>query len=138
VAMGMRMELFVEDVARSVAFYQEVLGFEVRDGGSKEFTSVRNGGVMLGICQRRALPPDHYFTQPAFEQRKGVGVEIVLEVDDLKALYQRVLDQGYPVYEALQERPWSSVDFRLVDPDGYYLRLTDSAAVARTWERLLG
>lgn len=134
-AMGLRMELFVDDLARSVAFYRDVLGFTVRDGGSADFTSVRHGAVLLGICQRRTLPADHYFDQPAFTGRKGVGVEVVLEVDDLRALYQRVQECGYPVYEPLQERPWGSVDFRLVDPDGYYLRLTDSQAVAKAWQQ---
>jgi lactoylglutathione lyase len=132
-SMGLRLELFVDDVPRTVAFYRDVLGFEERPGGSTDFTSIRRGGVLLGICQRRALTADHYFSPDSFAQRKGVGVEIVLEVDDLRALYAHVQATGYPIHEPLQERPWGSTDFRLVDPDGYYLRLTDSKAVERTW-----
>jgi uncharacterized glyoxalase superfamily protein PhnB len=127
------MELFVEDVPASIAFYQNVLGFDLRPGGSDTFAGVRNGGVLLNICQRRELPAAHYFSQDALAQRKGVGVEIVLEVLDLEATYRRVQEQGYPIYEELQERPWGAKDFRLVDPDGYYVRLTDSQVVAKAW-----
>lgn len=125
-AMVMRMELFVEDVGRSVAFYRDVLGFRTSKA-DEQYMGVQNGNAIFGICQRRALPGDHYFTQAAFEERKGVGVgvEIVLEVEDLQALYTRVMESGYPIHEELQGRPWGSTDFRLIDPDGYYLRLTD-------------
>jgi hypothetical protein len=35
------------------------------------------------------------------------------------------------VVDALREQPWGLHDFRLADPDGYYLRVThgDAAAV---------
>lgn len=133
--MGLRMELFVEDVSRSVAFYRDVLGFTVGAGGNEQFTDVQHGGVEFGICLRTALPENHHFDQPSFAHRKGLGVEIVLEVDDLAAVYGHVQAQGYPIIEPLQRRPWGSTDFRLVDPDGYYLRLTDSKVVARGWQR---
>ena len=48
----------------------------------------------------------------------------MLEVEDIDALYGRVSSSGHPVFEPLQERPWGLRDFRIVDPDGYYLRLT--------------
>jgi lactoylglutathione lyase len=38
-----------------------------------------------------------------------------------------VLDSGHPVFELPQQRPWGLWDFRIVDPDGYYLRVTSRA-----------
>jgi len=55
---------------------------------------------------------------------RGAGVEVVLEVDDLDAITRRVRDAGYAVAEPVQRRPWGLRDFRLADPDGYYLRVT--------------
>ena len=46
------------------------------------------------------------------------------EVDDVDAWHRRVFASGHPVFEPLQERPWGLRDFRIVDPDGYYLRVT--------------
>jgi lactoylglutathione lyase len=51
-------------------------------------------------------------------------VEIVLETPDLDALYERVRRSGYPLAAAMQDRPWGLRDFRVADPDGYYLRIT--------------
>jgi uncharacterized glyoxalase superfamily protein PhnB len=53
-----------------------------------------------------------------------VGVELVLEVDDLRAERARVAEAGWPVVEEITERPWGLADFRLLDPDGYYWRVT--------------
>ena len=41
------------------------------------------------------------------------------DLDVIADFYQRVLD--------LQERPWGLTEFRILDPAGYYLRLTDRA-----------
>ena len=60
-------------------------------------------------------------------RRPPVGVELVLEVDDVDAELERVRMSGWPIDEQLQERPWGLRDFRLIDPSGYYLRLTNCA-----------
>ena len=52
------------------------------------------------------------------------GTEIVLEVDDIDAEYERVRATGWPVESDVQLREWGLRDFRLFDADGYYLRLT--------------
>jgi len=57
-----------------------------------------------------------------------VGVEIVLEVDDVEGWHARVGASGYPILESLQDRPWGLRDFRIADPDGYYLRITSGPA----------
>ena len=51
-------------------------------------------------------------------RRPPVGVELVLEVDDVDAELERVRMSGWPIDEQLQERPWGLRDFRLIDPSG--------------------
>jgi uncharacterized glyoxalase superfamily protein PhnB len=58
------------------------------------------------------------------QRRPPAGVELVLEVDDLQAERRRVAAAGWPVTEDVTLRPWGLRDFRLLDPDGYYWRLT--------------
>ena len=60
-------------------------------------------------------------------RRPPVGVELVLEVDDLDVDRARVDAAGWPVTEDITERPWGLRDFRLLDPDGYYWRITTPA-----------
>jgi lactoylglutathione lyase len=49
----------------------------------------------------------------------------VIEVDDVVAERDRVVAAGWPLEEDLQARPWGLTDFRVLDPAGYYLRITD-------------
>jgi lactoylglutathione lyase len=123
--MGLRLELFVEDMGESVSFYRRVLGFEVVREERGDYASLRSGDIMLGIGPIAKLPETGgSFTRCIASQRRGLGVEIVMEVDDLSAAHRRVLDSGHPVFEPPQQRPWGLWDFRIVDPDGYYLRVT--------------
>src|SRR3712207_5346569 len=114
--MRLRLELFVDDLDRSVDFYRRVLGFHLvrQDPG---YASLCNGAVVLGLGSAAGLP-----------ERRGAGVEVVLEVDDLEAAYERVRRAGVRPVEAPRERPWGLRDFRILDPDGYYLRVTDGEA----------
>ena len=52
---------------------------------------------------------------------------MVLEVDDVVAGRDRVTAAGWPLAEDLQDRPWGLKDFQILDPAGYYLRITDRA-----------
>jgi lactoylglutathione lyase len=123
--MGLRLELFVADLNAFKYFYTRVLRFTVT------------------LDKRQQNPPDPYIAV----QRDGVriagaagsdtstvdkkcrevphGVEIVLMVDDLKAEHQHVIEAGWSLDEDLQRRPWGLTDFRVKDPDGYYLRITN-------------
>jgi lactoylglutathione lyase len=50
-------------------------------------------------------------------------------VEQLSALHEHCQARG-TVLEALELRPWGLRDFRLADPDGYYLRVTHGNAAA--------
>lgn len=120
---SLRLELFVDDVQTSVDFYTGVLGFDMSYGDSS-YAVVRAGSVSFGIGPKDGLGRDHYFNPELGEQRGGLGVEIVIEVDDVQNLYDAVVASGWPRESELEERSWGLTDFRVADPDGYYLRLT--------------
>jgi lactoylglutathione lyase len=125
VVTGLRLELFVEDMETTIDYYVRVLGFEVARRETGDYASLRNGEVVLGIAPISKLPGEGgYFTREIASLRRGLGVEIVLEVEDVDAWHRRVVASGHTVFEPPQERPWGLRDFRVVDPDGYYLRLT--------------
>ena len=121
----LRLELFVEDVGASIVFYTRVLAFEVARHEPGDYASLRMGDVVLGIGPVAKLPEGGgYFGRDISAHRRGLGVEIVLEVEDVDGWRDRVAASGHPILEPLQERPWGLRDFRFSDPDGYYLRVT--------------
>jgi lactoylglutathione lyase len=130
IPVGVRFELFVDDVERSLAFYSAALGLQPPPGYDPQgYVPVSAGSVRIGLQRSSALPAEHYFQRAHFSGPRGVGVEIVVEVDDVDAVFARARDaavtQGGQV-EPRAARPWGQTDFRLIDPDGYYVRVTST------------
>ena len=128
--VGVRFELFVDDVEQSVAFYAAALGLQPPPSYDPQgYVPVGAGRVRIGIQRRSALPAKHHFRPAHFAGPRGVGVEIVIEVDDVHAAFARArevaVSHGGQV-EPLAARPWGQTDFRLIDPDGYYVRVTST------------
>lgn len=127
--MTVRFELFVQDTSRSAEFYERSLGFTAaRSARSSQgdYREIVNGAVHIGLCAVTSLNPGHYFRAGA-DERSGIGVEIVLEVDDISA-YERQARLTGAIFEPMQHRPWGLWDFRVLDPDGYYIRVTEASA----------
>lgn len=122
--MRLRLELFVKSVPESMAFYRGVLGFETVSYQPDSYSVFRRGEIQIALQEFVHLADDHPL-KPLGGERLGLGVEIVLEVDDLDALYAQVLAAGWPIAGHLARRPWGSRDFRVLDPDGFYIRLND-------------
>jgi catechol 2,3-dioxygenase-like lactoylglutathione lyase family enzyme len=122
--MTLRCEIFPADLDATVDFYVRVLGFAVLKDQREEpiaYVCLGRGDVRMGALRRRA-------DEPRGAERPPTGVELVLEVDDVEAERDRVATAGWPVDADVQARPWGLTDFRLLDPDGYYLRITSRFA----------
>ena len=116
----LRCEIFPSDLDATVDFYERVLGFRLaKDERTADhpYVALERGEVRLGAAARNEVPDTE-------QRRPPTGVELVLEVDDLEADRQRVARSGWPVVEDITERPWGLSDFRLLDPSGYYWRIT--------------
>lgn len=121
--MTLRFEIFPSDLDATAGFYTRVLRFEVtadRRAEPEPYMAFRRDAVRVGAAR-------HAHEEHRPERRPPVGVELVLEVDDIDAELEQVRTSGWPLAEQLQERPWGLRDFRLVDPSGYYLRVTNRA-----------
>ncbi|RWQ73370.1 VOC family protein [Bacillus cereus] len=120
--MHFRLELFVDDLQRSIRFYEEILGFAF---SKKNETSamVKLEDFALLLTRDHILDKNHYLKKGGFNP-KGKGVEVIIVFDNIEQLYQHVLEKDYPVESNLKTQSWGMKDFRIVDPDGYYLRLT--------------
>ncbi len=121
--MELHIEFFVQDLARSRQFYTRVLGFTIMRQKEDGFTELRCGSATIALNDLGILKPGHP-ARPRSDERIGKGVEIVLLVDDLNEIYERVLASGWPISTPMTEQPWGMTDFRITDPDGCYIRVT--------------
>jgi catechol 2,3-dioxygenase-like lactoylglutathione lyase family enzyme len=70
----LRLELFVEDMAASIAFYTRVLVFEVVRHELVDYAGLRWGNAVLGIGPVAKLPEEGgYFARDISSHRRGLG-----------------------------------------------------------------
>ncbi len=120
--MRTHVEFFVRDMARSVAFYR-ALGFEVVREWQDWALLDREGARLALQADGYARSHPHYFT-PHLDGPRGVGVEVPVEVGDLDATFAAASAIDGAVVKGITERSWGARDFRVADPDGYFVRFT--------------
>lgn len=117
------VEFFVSDIERSLAFYR-ALGFDVAQRYG-DWILLRRGDIKLAIQgDAHAVEGPHYFTPNIQRKPRGTGVEVSIQVTDVDAEYIRAKTAGLNIVKPMQDRPWKARDFRVADPDGYFLRIT--------------
>lgn len=116
--MHLSYEVFHKDVSALVKFYVDVLGFEGPGDAARDYVVVRRAGVRVGCCRH-----DEATSTP---RKPPNGSEIVLRVDDIQAENSRVVASGWPLEDPLTTRPWGLADFRVFDPTGQYIRVTNT------------
>lgn len=80
----------------------------------------------LLLLDPNELPRGHPFHGKLTGTGQGLGVEIGLVVADLdKAFAAARKHEGWRISSGIALRPWGVRDFRVLSPDGYYLRFTE-------------
>ncbi len=117
--------LIVSDVARSVAFYRDVLGFTlgptVPEAAPYVFASVDSGPVEIFLN----APEPAYAEYPAFKDRPiGGTLTLFVEVVGIAGLHAALADRVAIVMPF--EHKWYGVtEFAIADPDGYLITFAE-------------
>lgn len=127
--MRLRLELFVNSVPESMDFYTRVLGFETISYQPDNYSVFRLGDIQIALQDQAQLPDDHPLKP--HNRPVGLAVEIVFEVDDVDNAYARVQREDWQISATLAQRPWGLRDFRLSDPNGLYIRITEATHEGR-------
>lgn len=123
--MSIQPLLSVRDVAASIDFYTNLLGFTLEgeplpgQNGEPVFAVVKHGTGILNLdhTEYDELPPN----VPV-----GVGVELYISLPpevDIDALYTQVQAAGVTIVQSLRQQFWGDKRFVIQDPDGYRLSL---------------
>jgi len=122
--MTIRLELFTTNIDKTVNFYKDILGFKSLKSSNSNYQPIQKGQVILGIGLLESLGSNHYFNSYQSDTQFGYGVEIVLEVEDINLAYNKAKMANVEIESELKTQPWGLTDFRLIDPNGYYIRVT--------------
>jgi catechol 2,3-dioxygenase-like lactoylglutathione lyase family enzyme len=115
-------QLTVSDVARSVAFYTEHLGFTIGQEdppGEPDFVSLDREEASLFLVSQDSREEQYQIDDLAAHKR-GVGVKLFLEVDSASLVCERLRSAGVPILRELaRSEAEDYAEFAVVDPDGY-------------------
>lgn len=101
--------LAVRDMARAVDFYEAKVKLELRYGGpTASFTSFKAGEGYLNLIL-------------ATEGGWAWWGRLILHVDDVDAIYNRLTGAGLSPESPPQDATWGERYFHISDPDGHEL-----------------
>jgi predicted enzyme related to lactoylglutathione lyase len=107
------VNIYVGDQQRSLDFYTEKLGFEVRVDDTS----------MPGMRWIEVAPPGAdtsliLFTPPGLEERIGTWSPVVFDSDDIDTTYATLRENGVEFSQPLEMQPWGMKMAQFKDPDG--------------------
>src|SRR5450755_3473697 len=116
------IELCVSDFEQSITWFEHVLGFRVVARDANEYAELSRGETSLQLAANDApyweaerphlLPPG----------QRGSGVEIVLLVDNVEAVYRQAQQAQADIVRPLADYPWHMRQFWVRHPDGFLIR----------------
>ena len=120
--------LNVADIDRSLAFYRDLLGFEVVSQpelvAQWRWATIRSGATELMISESESGPPAQAVSDPHADT--GWPVIFYFYPDDVTALYEHVVAGGASP-TALEVTHYGMREFSLADPDGHMLSFGEDA-----------
>ena len=110
----------VNDIHKSIAFYRDVLGFEVEERW--EHDGVLGGAEMKAGRVSLYLGQDDW--KKGRDRVKGQGFRIYCSTtQDVDAIAERLRSAGVALLEEPKDQPWGGRDFAVVDPDGFTIAI---------------
>jgi uncharacterized glyoxalase superfamily protein PhnB len=113
--------LTVNDLAASVAWYRDVLGFIVAEEFRREDRVV---GVRLTAGAVDFLLGQDDFAKGR-DRKKGVALRLYcITGQDIDQLAAAIKERGGELAQEPQDQPWGARDLAVVDPDGFVISIS--------------
>ncbi|MBL6432459.1 MAG: VOC family protein [Alphaproteobacteria bacterium] len=119
--------LYVEDVARTLAFYERAFGLKtgyLHESG--DYGELVTGETKLAFSSRSLMT--QLGKAPARAEPKSPVFEIALETDDVAGTLERARAAGASVLQELREEDWGQTTAYVSDPDGYLVEICTPVA----------
>ena len=112
------VNLIVRDVARSLAFYQDVLGVSVHYS-DPDFAALSVAGLEFMLHADYTYEAHPWHARLAGEAERGLGAELRLFGIDPDETEARARETGATVVQPATDKPHGWRDTIVADPDGY-------------------
>ena len=120
-AVGLQASLTVKDLAKSVSWYTDSLGFAVDQRHEREgklvAVAVKAGDIRLLLNQDNGAK--------GWDRAKGEGFSLQITTgQNIDSIANRIREHGGKLETEPADMPWGARVFRVVDPDGFKLAIS--------------
>ena len=117
--------LFVKDMTAMIRFYQDVLGFEIKEAEDTENVYFVKDGTLFLLYGRKDFEA---LTDKRYEYLKGVNAhsEMALYVDPFEEVdeqYRNVIENGATSLMEPTTEPWGQRTCFIADPEGNIIEI---------------
>ena len=117
--------LFVEDMAKMIRFYRDVLGFEIKEDENTHNVYLLKDGTLFLLYGRNSFEK---LTNKKYEYLKGVNAhsEMALYVDTYEEVdlqYQNAIANGAASLLEPTTEPWGQRTCFIADPEGNVIEI---------------
>lgn len=113
--MKINAGIITEKLEETKAFYTKILDFGV--SFENDFYLLLHTPNQTGEIS--FLKPNHPSQKPIFQTKfDGKGVYLTIEVDDVDAIYKKLIEKGVKIEIEIRDETWGDRHFAIKDPNG--------------------
>ncbi len=126
--MGTRLDMigiYVNDLHGMVAFYQNVLGFEIDWDGQGPYAEFKHEGIRFSMYERAQLPA-LLGQEPAYPNGLNGTFELAIDLPvpaDVDREFERIVQAGGRSIYAPRLEPWGMYSSMVSDPEGNIIEI---------------
>lgn len=112
---GLAPVLLAPDVAEALAYYRDVLGFDVTpyELAPEDYGYALRDGLTIHLAQADTCRPNSDLVGDLFD--------VYMWVDDVEAVHAELQERGANILHGPTERPWGMREIRVRELNGYVL-----------------
>ena len=117
--------VFTSDLPKMVAFYRDVLGFDIDWDGNGPYAEFKNDGVRFSMYERSLLP-GLLGQAPSFPAGLNGTFELAIDLPasaDVNRDFARITAAGARIVYAPRNEPWGMYSSMIMDPDGNLIEI---------------
>jgi len=117
--------IFVNNLQKMVAFYKDVLGFEIDWDSQGPYAEFKHKGIRFSMYERAQLPG--LFGQiPTYPSGLNGTFELAIDLPvsgDVDREFERVIKAGGQAIYAPRQEPWGMYSSMIADPEGNIIEI---------------